>query len=98
MKRRPSDLHQAFNMRFDEVMSPAIAINLDAYNSIDERSRLILQASLKWTLTHVRCDGYYVAYKPITLSSILFMFVEMKFIHCHSCVMFAMKSMSMCND
>ena len=40
------------------------------------------------------CDGYYVAYKPITLSSILFMFVEMKFIHCHSCVMFAMKSMS----
>ena len=43
-------------------------------------------------------DGYYVAYKPITLSLILFMFVEMKFIHCHSCVTFAMKSMSMCND
>ena len=42
--------------------------------------------------------GYYVAYKPITLSCILFMFIEMKFIHCHSCVMFAMKSMSMCND
>ena len=41
-------------------------------------------------------DGYYVAYKPITLSCILF--IEMKFIHCHSCVMFAMKSMSMCND
>ena len=38
-------------------------------------------------------DGYYVAYKPMTLSCILFM--EMKFIHCHSCVMFAMKSMSM---
>ena len=46
----------------------------------------------------VRSDGYYVAYKPITLSCILFMFIEMKFIHCHSCVMFAMKSMSMCND
>ena len=45
-----------------------------------------------------RVDGYYVAYKPITLPSILFMFVEIKFIHCHSCVMFAMKSMSMCND
>ena len=43
-------------------------------------------------------DGYYVAYKPITLSCILFMFIEMKFIHCHSCVMFVMKSMSMCND
>ena len=28
-------------------------------------------------------DGYYVAYKPITLSSISFMFIEMKFIHCH---------------
>ena len=43
-------------------------------------------------------DGYYVAYKPITLSCILFMFIEMKFIHCHSCMMFAMKSMSMRND
>ena len=44
------------------------------------------------------CEGYYVAYKPITLLCILFMFIEMIFIHCHSCVMFAMKSMSMCND
>ena len=43
-------------------------------------------------------DGYYVAYKPITHSCILFMFIEIKFIHRHSCVMFAMKSMSMCND
>ena len=43
-------------------------------------------------------DGYYVAYKPITLSCILFIFIEIKFIHCHSCVMFAMKSMSMCNE
>ena len=43
-------------------------------------------------------DGYYVAYKAITLSCILFMVIKMKFIHCHSCVMFAMKSMSMCND
>ena len=42
-------------------------------------------------------DGYYVDYKPITLSCILFMFIEMKFIHCHSCVMFTMKSMSMSN-
>ena len=43
-------------------------------------------------------DGYYVAYKPIPFSCILFMFIEMKFIHCHSCFMFAMKSMSKCND
>ena len=47
---------------------------------------------------HVAIDGYYVAYKAITLSCILFMFIEMKFIYCHSCVMFAIKSMSMCND
>ena len=46
----------------------------------------------------VLLDGYYMAYMPITLLCILFMFIEMKFIHCHSCVMFAMKSMSMCND
>ena len=43
-------------------------------------------------------DGYYVAYQPITLSCILFIFFEMKFIHYHSCVMFAMNSMRMCND
>ena len=46
----------------------------------------------------VKSDGYYVAYKPITLSCILFMLIEMKFIYCYSCVMFAMKSMSMCNN
>ena len=45
----------------------------------------------------VHTDGYYVAYKLITLSCILFIFIEMKFIDCHSCVMFAIKSMSMCN-
>ena len=39
-----------------------------------------------------------MAYKPITLSCIFFMLIEMKFIHFHSYVMFAMKSMSMCND
>ena len=43
-------------------------------------------------------DAYYVAYKAITLSCILFMFIEIIFIHCHSCVMFVMKFMSMCND
>ena len=48
--------------------------------------------------SYVPSDGYYVAYKPITLSYILFMFIEMIFIHFHSCVIFAMKSMSMCND
>ena len=39
-----------------------------------------------------------MANEPITLLCIFFMFIEMKFIHCHSCVMFAMKSRSMCND
>ena len=53
---------------------------------------------LKSYLTAEPPDGYYVAYKQIALSCILFMFIEMKFIHCHSCVMFEMKSMSMCND
>ena len=38
-----------------------------------------------------------MVYKPITLSCIFFMFIEMKFIHCHSSVM-SMKSMNMCND
>ena len=35
-----------------------------------------------------------MAYELITLPYMLFMFIEMKFIHCHSYVMFAMKSMS----
>ena len=42
-------------------------------------------------------DGYYVAYKSITHSCMLFMFIEMIFLHCPSYMMFAMKSMSMCN-
>ena len=43
-------------------------------------------------------DEYYMAYKPITLPCVLFMFIKMKVIHYHSRVMFAMKSMSICND
>ena len=43
-------------------------------------------------------DGYYVAYKPITIPCISFMFIEIKFIHYHSYVMFAMKSINICND
>ena len=31
--------------------------------------------------------------KPITLSCILFMLIEIKFIHYHSCVIFIMNSM-----
>ena len=42
-------------------------------------------------------DGYYVSYKPITLLYIMFMLIEIKLIHCYSCVMFVMKSMSICN-
>ena len=39
-----------------------------------------------------------MVYKPITLSCISFMLIEMKLIYCHSCVMFAMKSMRIYND
>ena len=45
----------------------------------------------------VQVDGYYMAYKTIILPYILFMFIEIKFIHCHASVIFAMKSMSICN-
>ena len=45
-----------------------------------------------------RIDGYYVAYKPVTLPCISFMFIEIKFIHYHSCMMLAMEFMSICND
>ena len=43
-------------------------------------------------------DGYYIAFEPITLPYILFMFIQIKFIHCPSCVMFAIKSINICND
>ena len=39
-----------------------------------------------------------VAYKPIILPCISFIFIDMKFINYHSCVMFAMKSMNICKD
>ena len=43
-------------------------------------------------------DGYNVTYKPITLPCVSFMFIEIKFIYFHSCVMLVMKPMSICND
>ena len=43
-------------------------------------------------------DGYYVAYKPITLPCISFMLIEMEFSNCYSCAMFVINSMSICND
>ena len=39
-----------------------------------------------------------MAYEPIILPCILFKFIEIKLIHCHYCVMLAMKSMSICNN
>ena len=72
-----------------------IPIILSSYKYNQNLSRVDTDTRLR---LKVGTDGYYVAYKPITLSCILFMFIEMKFIYCHSCVMFAMKSMIMCND
>ena len=43
-------------------------------------------------------DGHYMAYKLITLPYILFMFIEIKYTHYHSSVMFVLKSMSICDD
>ena len=52
------------------------------------------ESPLLMVLANEHDEGYYVAYKPITLPCISFMFIEMKFIHCDSCVMFVMKFMS----
>ena len=57
----------------------------------------VVQGMLIWSWRR-EIDGYYMANNLITLLCIFFMFIEIKFIHCHSCVMFAMKSMSMCNE
>ena len=43
-------------------------------------------------------DEYFMTCKTITLPCISFMFIKMKFIHYDSCVIFTMKSMSICND
>ena len=43
-------------------------------------------------------DRYHVAYELITLPCILFMFNKTKFINCHSCGMFAMKSINIFID
>ena len=64
----------------------------------DEKEYILVVVDYVSKWVEAILDGYYVAYKPITLSYILFLFIEMILIHCHSCVMFAMKSMSMCND
>ena len=59
---------------------------------------VLILCMLVVSLVHVGTDGYYVAYKLITLPFISFMFIEMKFIYCQSCVMFTMKFVSICND
>ena len=45
----------------------------------------------------IRDDRYSVAYNPIILLCISFMFIEIKCIHYHFCAMFTMKPMSTCN-
>ena len=45
-----------------------------------------------------RSNGLFIAAKLITLQCILFIFIEMKFIHFYLCVMCVMKSMSIYND
>ena len=49
-------------------------------------------------LPDVKPNGYYVAYKPITLLCISFMFIEIKFMYSYLCMMFTMKSIKICND
>ena len=56
------------------------------------------EADVMCVVCNVIHGGYFVAYKPIKLLSISFMFIEMKIIYFHSYVMFAMKSMSIYND
>ena len=46
----------------------------------------------------VQIDRYSMAYNPITLPCISFMFIKMKFIHSHSCLTVVIKSMSIYND
>ena len=39
-------------------------------------------------------DGYYVAYKPITIPCVTFIIIEIKLIHCPCSVIFEIKFMS----
>ena len=68
-----------------------------------------LNQSLKLVLIHGRnhknsffdistTNRYYMAYKLITLLFILFILIRIKFIPCHSYMMFIMNSMSIYND
>ena len=43
-------------------------------------------------------DIYYVAYKKITVSSFFLYSLNKSVSHCHSCVRFTIKSMSICDD
>ena len=60
-----------------------------------KRYHLKLYASI---FMHSLHDKYYVAYKPITLSCIPFMFIKIKFTDYHSCVLFVMKFMGIYNN
>ena len=53
IKRVKSPLLDHDPMLLMRLMNPPIVINLDCYNSVDGRSRLIVRASLHLILRHV---------------------------------------------
>ena len=53
---------------------------------------------IRWSRIMDEPDGYYITYKPSTPPCISFKFNKMKFIYCHYCVTFVMKSMNISND
>ena len=63
----------------------------------DSKSKAVTHIS-KSKKTLISSDGYYVAYKPILLPCISFIFIKIYLFIRYSCVMFVMKSMSICND
>ena len=75
----------------DEIIYSWCFNDVECFDSTPSAAIIILDKDLE-SFSSLRSQHY----KPIILSYILFMFIEMKFSHCHSCVMFAIKSMSMC--
>ena len=69
----------------------------DFHSNGSETNDLGLFKDVSFT-TIVVLDSYYLAYKPITLACMSFIFIEMIFIHYHVCVIFSIKSMKICND
>ena len=85
-------LYHSIRVNFPKLVISVLFLTRDRLKSTTSRSCPVTIPPW-WIL-----DGLIGLISQITLQSISFILIKMKFSHCHSCVFFLIKSMRVCND